>query len=553
VRLKPEPIHSVQLGDVVVDLRAPGRRRFWLILAGVVVCLIGAGLLGVKLRWPQAKVDLSSSALARVQIASLGEHIAQVDVRDASGHAVKITLGLDGAVVPVGKLDPGEQLTVSATVRRAGWLGWLVGRKANVQAAVRTPTTMVANRLIHLAAGRPVSVEFSSPVTTVALTTAPAPARLISFVKGRRTVAIGVLAADESAAGSVLVSGVARSWEKLPAPVRVNWFQAGATADALVRPALQATIGPVQPIVLTFSETVAAVLGIKRPRVLPRTPGSWRETNEHTLVFKPSGVGFPLGAHVRILLPRVIRVAGKRFHTLTWQVPQGSPVRLRQLLAQLGYLPLSFRPAGAAVPATAAAEARAAVAPPSGLFTWRYPHTPAKLKALWGSSGRATVLRGALIAFESVHHLALEAEPDQAVWRALLGDELAERTAASGYTYVFVTETLPQTLTLWQDGRVVLRTPVNTGIASRPTAPGTYPVYLHLSSATMAGTNPDGSHYLDYGVPWVNYFNGGDAIHGFPRPGYGYPQSLGCVEVPISTAGLIWPHVQVGTLVTVAE
>ena len=48
----------------------------------------------------------------------------------------------------------------------------------------------------------------------------------------------------------------------------------------------------------------------------------------------------------------------------------------------------------------------------------------------------------------------------------------------------------------------------------------------------MEGTNPDGSHYNDVGVPWVNYFSGGDAIHGFVRPGYGWPQSLGCVEVP---------------------
>ena len=93
-------------------------------------------------------------------------------------------------------------------------------------------------------------------------------------------------------------------------------------------------------------------------------------------------------------------------------------------------------------------------------------------------------------------------------------------------------ESLPQTLTLWHDGRVILRTPVNTGIASRPTDLGTFPVYLHLTETTMAGTNPDGSHYNDPGVPWVNYFSGGDAVHGFSRGSYGWPQSVGCVEVP---------------------
>jgi hypothetical protein len=68
----------------------------------------------------------------------------------------------------------------------------------------------------------------------------------------------------------------------------------------------------------------------------------------------------------------------------------------------------------------------------------------------------------------------------------------------------------------------------------------------------MTGTNPNGTKYNDPGVPWVNYFNGGDAVHGFIRSSYGFPQSLGCVEAPVSTAAQIFPFVQVGTLVTVA-
>ena len=38
------------------------------------------------------------------------------------------------------------------------------------------------------------------------------------------------------------------------------------------------------------------------------------------------------------------------------------------------------------------------------------------------------------------------------------------------------------------------------------------PIFSRFASTTMTGTNPDGSsHYSDPGVPWVNYFNGGDA------------------------------------------
>ena len=69
----------------------------------------------------------------------------------------------------------------------------------------------------------------------------------------------------------------------------------------------------------------------------------------------------------------------------------------------------------------------------------------------------------------------------------------------------------------------------------------------------MSGTNPDGTHYRDPGVPWVSYFNGGDAIHGFNRGSYGSAQSLGCVELPFSEAERVFPYTPVGTLVTVSR
>ena len=69
----------------------------------------------------------------------------------------------------------------------------------------------------------------------------------------------------------------------------------------------------------------------------------------------------------------------------------------------------------------------------------------------------------------------------------------------------------------------------------------------------MRGTNPDGSHYSDPGVPWVSYFNGGDAIHGFNRASYGSAQSLGCVELPPAEAEKVFPYTPIGTLVTVTS
>ena len=76
---------------------------------------------------------------------------------------------------------------------------------------------------------------------------------------------------------------------------------------------------------------------------------------------------------------------------------------------------------------------------------------------------------------------------------------------------------------------------VNTGISVSPTENGTYPVYLRFVNTIMSGFNPDGSHYSDP-VSWVSYFHGGDALHQFYRASYGWPQSLGCVEMTLSDA-----------------
>jgi hypothetical protein len=50
----------------------------------------------------------------------------------------------------------------------------------------------------------------------------------------------------------------------------------------------------------------------------------------------------------------------------------------------------------------------------------------------------------------------------------------------------------------------------------------------------------------------VSYFNGSDAVHYYPRGSYGWPQSLGCVELPYDQAQKAWPFLTYGTLVTVA-
>jgi lipoprotein-anchoring transpeptidase ErfK/SrfK len=116
---------------------------------------------------------------------------------------------------------------------------------------------------------------------------------------------------------------------------------------------------------------------------------------------------------------------------------------------------------------------------------------------------------------------------------------------------VYVHALVPESLTLWSAGHVVLKSPGNTGIPESPTKHGTFAVFEHIPVGTMRGTNPDGTHYDDPGIRYISYFNGGDAIHEFPRGSYGTPQSLGCVELPLAAAAKVWPYTPIGTLVTV--
>ena len=68
-------------------------------------------------------------------------------------------------------------------------------------------------------------------------------------------------------------------------------------------------------------------------------------------------------------------------------------------------------------------------------------------------------------------------------------------------------------------------------------------------SARCPEPNPNGSHYSDGGIRWISYFSGGDALHQFSRPGYGYPQSLGCVEMTDASAHRVFQLTEYGTLV----
>jgi len=215
-------------------------------------------------------------------------------------------------------------------------------------------------------------------------------------------------------------------------------------------------------------------------------------------------------------------------------------LRLQQLLARRGYLPVQFHGLGP--------QPLYELSPRNGTFRWRFA-APSELRSQWRPGEFSTITRGAVMSFEADHGLDVDGVAGRSVWLALV---MHRRTPPRvDYTYVVVREAMPETITIYRNGRSVFTSPANTGIAQAPTALGTYPVYLRYTSTTMQGTNPDGSHYFDTGVPWVGYFNGGDAVHGFLRGSYGSPQSLGCVELPYAAAEAAYGLMNYGTLVTV--
>ncbi len=394
---------------------------------------------------------------------------------------------------------------------------------------------------------------FGTPVTRVRIDRGRR-ARTLRFAEPRSTVVVGRAIRGLPQAGSVSLSAAPRTWEALPRPVRVSWFPSGREVQALAEPALTRQLRPLQPITLTFARPVQEVLGHQAPSITPAVPGRWHAVDTHTISFRPTGFGYPMGARVGVHLGASLAVASgthvARLRTLAWQVPEGSILRLHQLLARAGYLPVAWH-ASANSARTALAQTAAAVDPPSGRFTWRFANTPPELRALWRPRSWNEITRGAVMMFEDSHSLDVDGFVGPKVWRALLIDTLADKRTRGGYSYVYVHRSVPQSLTLWHDGRTLLSSPGNTGVPTAPTQLGTFPVFEHIPIGTMSGTNPDGTRYHDPGIRYISYFNHGDAIHAFNRASFGTPQSLGCVEVPLASAAKVWPYTPIGTLVTI--
>jgi len=206
-------------------------------------------------------------------------------------------------------------------------------------------------------------------------------------------------------------------------------------------------------------------------------------------------------------------------------------VTLQEDLAQLGYLPVGWN---------------------GRSFTYPAQPMPAPLRALFAPGRYDVLVRGAVMSYAAQRGIDLRRTGLSALLADLRGDVAAGRRAQKPFTYVYVDASTPERLVVWSTSGVVRSTAANTGVAGAVTPLGTYPVYLRLPFQIMRGHDLNGAAYADP-VHWISYFVGGDAVHGFVRAAYGFPQSLGCVELPLAQAQAVYAETQVGTLVTIAR
>jgi peptidoglycan hydrolase-like protein with peptidoglycan-binding domain len=373
--------------------------------------------------------------------------------------------------------------------------------------------------------------------------------------RGRRVALIGVLALAlvAAAVGAVVIHSRHDNVGSL-----LSSSATGASASAAALPSTRLVALPhrviadgAEPLSVTLSAPVAS--GSPPPSFHPAVAGTWAAVGNST-VFTPASTLQPCSTYTLTVWARTSSTdhapLGRR-HTIGLRVACPPIAGLQQALARLGYLGARLHPLYV-VHISSGRETRREAAvhafhPPRGVLA---PDPSGAPSVQMGQLDETT--RGALTVYQADRGLEPTGEANTATWNSLLHAESAYLRDPKPYTWVSVSESIPETLAVHRGHRVVFTTPANTGVAGAETTQGIFPIYSRLTSTTMTGTDVDGTKYTVPDVPWVNYFNGGDAVHGYPRASYGSPQSNGCVELPIEAAHTVFGMLALGDIVDVS-
>lgn len=530
-----------------------------LVIGGATVAgLLVVGGAVAALEWPHAALASGRTSLGVLSVSGAQARVSDLRL-EVDGRSVPATM-IDGRILPTVKLPTGAAASITVTLERPSWIAWLAGRTQTIRLVERTPRATLLDPVAISSTGQPVRALFSSPVSEIVYSLAGT-RRTLHLAHAVKGVAL-LSPSSAPEAGDLSITAAPEPWETLPSPSRMVFFQASSqTPVAVVSPRLN-DLAPEQSLSFAFSRPISALFGSSHPTISPVVAGAdpvrgtWTATSDYSLTFTPTQPDFWPGESFTLTFPTKIGLAtgnGKVASARTTYTLTGMPIpylRLQELLADLGYLPVSFTPSGPHTALTTAAQVAAIESPPSGTFTWRWT-MPSELTSLWSAGTDNVITQGAVMSFEDFNGLDYSnglANP--LLWPTLVKDVLAHKSDPHSYTWIQVRKVLPETLFLWKNGKVVLTSLANTGIPGYATTNGTFPIYLRFPVNWMNGTNPNGTHYHDL-VHWINYFHGGEAVHGFVRASYGFRQSLGCVELPVPVAAEVYPQVHIGTLVTV--
>lgn len=504
---------------------------------------LGMMAVGIITLRPRASLSASAGALAQVKTAGFHVQIAKALVVTHSGRTEPLSIRASG-LWPEHTLPPDHRVAVRLTV--TGLFGW---NHTQVFSLTTPSQPKLRNTSLTVDLNHRPTVSFTKPVAQVLI----GKSHVVNVAGGARAP-IGSVENIPNQHGALAVAFRSRTWEPFTRPKMVSWSSVPWLTAKATQNSTGQTNPSTAPIDVTFSRAVSRP-DTKDWSLAPFARGRWKQVNPKTWQFDPSGQGWAPDSTVTLTIPNGSQspVASDgstlaKSTALTIQFPQATTLRLQEWLAELGYLPLSWSP-----PATGSSLTswNSVYSPPAGKFHWRYPHVPAALQNQWNPTYWTAMTQAAVIAFQKQDHLTVNGIADPQVWTALR-QAVKNHTAVftKPYAYVYVSETLPERLWLWVGGKLVLTTLVNTGIRQTPTRLGSYAVDVRDRYQVMRGKNPNGIRYADP-VHWINYFDKSQAVHGFLRASYGFPQSLGCVEVPIPIAKRIYPHLYIGALVTV--
>ena len=282
--------------------------------------------------------------------------------------------------------------------------------------------------------------------------------------------------------------------------------------------------------------------GSPMPTLDPPVAGTWAVLSPSLLEYQASGPLVP-GATETVTVPGgssgVVGSEGQHLAqsvTSQFTVAPGSILRLQQLLAELGYLPLTFTPASPLTSPTQEGNDQV------GSFTWRWPNQPLALETLWTPGTSNVITQGAVMNFESQNGLKTDGLAGPQVWTDLLADVQSGKGDALSWDYVLVSQSLPESATVYKDGVPVYTHPGQHGRRRghhrQRDLPRLRPLHGDHHVRHQPGRIPLRRSRASSGSATSM---AGDALHGFVRSSYGFPQSDGCVEMPIANAAIVFP------------